>query len=317
MISRKSVIAFGMVAIPIAMYTATQDNDIRFNQLHREDNSRIRYKKTCAHCGKEIKTEDIVKGFEYDKDRYVVITDSDIEKIKTVKEKSIQILHFAQLNQISPVYYDRTYQAAPETGGEKAFELLRGALMAEQKIAIGKTVMGTKDTLMAIIPRDDGILISTMFYADDVKELQKQYNKPEVSEQEMNMAKTLINSMDTPFNPEKYKDEYQEKLRMLIETKISGKQVVAPEDDDGGKVIDLMEALKASVEKAQKDKGDRKGKVDVKDKVNRKDKVDKKDKIDKIDEKDKVVREDKINKTDNNDKKVNKDKDAEKEKELA
>jgi hypothetical protein len=113
---------------------------------------------------------------------------------------------------ISLVYYDRTYQAAPETGGEKAFELLRGALMAEQKIAIGKTVMGTKDTLMAIIPRDDGILISTMFYADDVKELQKQYNKPEVSEQEMNMAKTLINSMDTPFNPEKYKDEYQEKL---------------------------------------------------------------------------------------------------------
>lgn len=254
MVSRKSVITFGMVAIPIAMYTATQDNDIHFNQLHKEDSSRIRYKKTCAHCGKEITAEDIVKGFEYEEDKYVVITDEEIEKIKTEKEKSIQILHFAQLNQISPVYYDKTYQASPETGGEKAFELLRAALMAEQKIAIGKAVMGTKDTLMAIIPREDGILISTMFYADDIKEFQKQYIRPEVSESELNMAKVLINSMDTPFDPSQYKDEYQVKLRELIETKISGKEVVAAESDGTGKVIDLMEALKASVEKAKKDK---------------------------------------------------------------
>jgi len=254
MISRKSVITFGMVAIPIAMYTATQDNDIHFNQLHKEDNSRIRYKKSCGHCGKEIGTKDIVKGYEYDKDKYVVITDDEIEKIKTEKEKSIQILHFAQLNQISPVYYDKTYQAAPEAGGEKAFELLRSALMAEQKIAIGKAVMGTKDTLMAIIPREEGILISTMFYADDIKELQKQYAKPEVSEQEREMAKILINSMDTPFDSTKYKDEYQTRLRELIETKISGREVVAAETEGNVRVIDLMEALKASVEKAQKGK---------------------------------------------------------------
>lgn len=254
MAARKSVITFGMVAIPIAMYTATQDNDIHFNQLHKEDNSRIRYKKTCAHCGKEVKTDDIVKGFEYDDDKYVVVTDDEIEKIKTEKEKSIQILHFAQLNQISPVYYDKTYQAAPEAGGEKAFELLRSALMAEQKIAIGKAVMGTKDTLMAIIPREDGILISTMFYADDIKDLQKPYTKPQVSEAELNMAKLLINSMDTPFDPSQYTDEYQVKLRELIETKISGKEIVAAEPESTGKVFDLMEALKASVEKANKDK---------------------------------------------------------------
>lgn len=254
MVTRKSVITFGMVAIPIALLTATQDNDIHFNQLHKEDNSRIRYKKTCAHCGKEVTTKDIVKGYEYDKEKYVVITEEEIEKIKTEKEKSIQILHFAQLNQISPVYYEKTYQAAPEPGGEKAFELLRSALMVEQKIAIGKTVMGTKDTLMAIIPREEGILISTMFYADEIKELQKPYTKPEVSEQELNMAKTLINSMDTPFNPSQYKDEYQARLRELIETKISGKEIVAAEPDGAAKVIDLMEALKASVEKAKKDK---------------------------------------------------------------
>lgn len=251
MVSRKSVITFGMVAIPIAMYTATQDNDIHFNQLHKDDKSRIRYKKTCAHCGKEINAEDIVKGFEYDKGRYVVVTDEEIEKIKTEKEKSIQILHFAQLNQISPVYYDKTYQAVPETGGEKAFELLRSALMEEQKIAIGKTVMGTRDTLMAIIPREDGILISTMFFADEVKALQKQYSRPQVSDEELKMARILINSMDTPFDPSQYKDEYQAKLQELIEKKISGQEIVAAEPERTGKVVDLMEALKASVEKAR------------------------------------------------------------------
>lgn len=254
MISRKTVITFGMVAIPVAMYTATQDNDIHFNQLHKDDNGRIRYKKTCAHCGKEIGSQDIVKGFEYDDGKYVVVTDEEIEKIKTEKEKSIQILHFAQLNQISPVYYDKTYQAVPQPGGEKPFELLRAALFEEKKIAIGKAVLGAKDTLMAIIPREDGMLISTMFYADDVRELPKNYNKPEVSEQEMSMAKLLINSMDTPFDPEKYKDEYQEKLRALIQAKISGQEVVAAEEEEPGKVVDLMEALKASVEKAKKEK---------------------------------------------------------------
>lgn len=253
-ISHRSVISFGLVAIPVAMYTSTQDNDIHFNQLHKEDQSRIKYKKTCANCGKEITTEDVVKGYEYDKEHYVVVSDDEIEKIKSEKEKSIQILHFAQLNQISPVYYEKTYQAVPESGGEKAFELLRAALMSEQKIAIGKTVLGTKDTLMAIIPRENGVLISTMFYADDIKELQKSYNTPEISEPEMNMAKTLINSMDTPFDPSKYKDEYQSKLKELIETKIAGKEVVAAQPEGTSNVINLMDALKASVEQTQKGK---------------------------------------------------------------
>lgn len=263
-VAHRSVISFGLVAIPVSMYTATQDNDIHFNQLHKEDQSRVRYKKTCAHCGKELKSEDIVKGYEYDKERYVVVSDDEIEKIKTEKEKSIQILHFAQLNQISPAYYDRTYQAVPDAGGERAFELLRSALMREQKIAIGKTVLGTKDTLMAIIPRENGMLISTMFYQDDIKELQKSYKIPEPAEQELKMAQVLINSMDTPFDPAQYKDEYQGKLKELIETKISGKEVVAPTPERAGNVINLMDALKASIEKqndgkVNKDKEDKPG----------------------------------------------------------
>jgi DNA end-binding protein Ku len=252
-IAHKTVISFGLVAIPISMYTATQDNDIHFNQLHKEDNQRIKYKKTCAHCGKEITTNDIVKGYEYDADHYVIVKDDDIEKIKTEKDKSIQILHFTQLNQISPVYYEKTYQAIPEAGGEKAFELLRSALISEQKIAIGKTVMGTKEALLAIIPREDGILISTMFYEDDIKELSKSYNKPQLIEAELTMAKALINSMNTPFNPSDYKDDYQEKLKELIESKITGKDIVAAKDDSSNNVIDLMDALKASIEQQKKD----------------------------------------------------------------
>ena len=247
-IAHKTVISFGLVAIPISMYTATQDNDIHFNQLHKEDNERIKYKKTCGHCGAEVISKDIIKGYQYDTDHYVVVTDDDLEKIKTEKDKSIQILHFAQLNQISPVLYDKTYQATPEPGGDKAFELLRAALMSEQKIAIGKTVMGTKGTLLAIIPREDGLLISTMFYEDEIKDLPKSYNKPELAEAELTMAKTLINSMDTPFDLSKYKDEYQIKLRELIETKIAGKEIVASKSETPSNIINLMDALKASVE---------------------------------------------------------------------
>ncbi len=260
-VAHKSMISWGLVAIPIAMYTATQDNDIHFNQLHKGTMERIQYKKTCPHCGTEVKTEDIVKGYQYDKDHYVIVTDEELEKIKTEKEKSIQILHFAQLNQISPVYYDKTYQAIPEGGGEKAFELLRRALMEEQKIAIGKTVLGTRDTLTAIIPREDGMLISTMFYEVEIKALPKSYNKPEVAEAELKMAKTLIASMDTPFNPTSYQDEYQVKLKELIEKKINGQEIVAAQPEgQQGNVIDLMDALKASIEqtKAKPKAGSRK-----------------------------------------------------------
>lgn len=249
--AHKTVISFGLVAIPIAMYTATQDNDIRLNQLHKKDNERVRYKKVCPRCGQELSADDIVKGYEYDKDRYVVITDEEIEKIKTEKEKSITILHFAKLDEISPVYYDRTYQASPEPGSEKAFELLRAALMEEQKVAVGRTVLGTKDTLMAIIPREEGLLISTMFYQDDIKPLQKPYPKAEIQKQELDMAKMLIGAMDTPFDPSAYHDEYQAKLRSLIQAKIEGREVVAPQAEGPGNVINLMDALKASVENAR------------------------------------------------------------------
>jgi len=247
----KSAISFGLVHIPISLHNATRDNDIHFNQLHAKDHERIRYKKTCGHCGQEVSPNDIVKGYEYDKDKYVVITDADLEKIKTEKDRSIHILHFATLDQISSVYYEKTYHAAPEMGGDKAFELLRTALMDESKIAIAKTVMGSKETLLALIPREDGLLVQTMFFDDEIKELPKSYTRQSVNEAELTMAKALISSMEQPFEPAAYKDEYQERLRSLISDKIAGNEIVAPASEGRGNVIDLMEALRESVERAK------------------------------------------------------------------
>lgn len=244
----KSAISFGLVHIPVALHTATQDNDVHFNQLHIEDHSRIRYKKVCSHCGKEVSTSDIVKGFEYEDDKYAIVDESDFEKIKSEKDKTMQIIHFTTLNTISPVFYERTYHAVPQAGGEKAFELLRTAMMNKQVVAIAKVVLGTKDTLIALIPREDGLLCQTMFFADEVKSLPN-YVRPEIDQAQLKMAETLIGGMIQDFAPEQYKDEYQEKLKELIATKIAGKEVVsAAAAQDSGNVIDLMEALQKSIE---------------------------------------------------------------------
>ena len=246
----KTAISFGLVHIPVSLHTATTDADIRFNQLHRETKERIRYKKVCHNCGEEVTADDIVKGFEYEKGKYVIVTDDDFEKIKTEKDRTIQILHFTDLNQIDPVYYDKTYHTIPEMGGEKAFELLRRAMLDENKIAVAKTVIGTKETLLALIPREDGIMAETMFYEDEIKELPKAYTKQPVGEAELAMAKTLISSMIKPFDTSQYRDEYQARLKELISQKIAGRETVAPASEPQGNVIDLMEALKKSVENA-------------------------------------------------------------------
>ena len=266
--THKGDISFGLVHIPVALHTATQDNDIHFNQLCKEDNSRVRYKKICAGCGKEVKSEDIIKGFEYDKDKYVIITDDDLEKVKTEKDKSIQILHFDDLKNIRPIYYDKTYHVIPEAGGEKAFELLRNAMIQESKVAIGKTVMGNSETLLCIIPTEQGMLIEKMYYIDEIKDIPKSYTKPEVSEQELNMAKTLIESMVKPFEPELYHDEYQVRLKALIQDKIQGKEIVAAKSESEGNVINLMEALQQSIEQtmpAPKKRAPRKKKEEKKE----------------------------------------------------
>ena len=137
-VSHRGAISFGMVHIPVGLYTATQDNDIHFNQLCKEDGSRVKYKKVCASCGKEVGAGDIVKGFEYEPGKFVTMTDDDFEKAKSEKDKTIHILHFTDLPNIRPIYFDKTYHAIPEQGGDKAFELLRRAMKDENKIAVAK-----------------------------------------------------------------------------------------------------------------------------------------------------------------------------------
>jgi DNA end-binding protein Ku len=251
-VSHRGAISFGMVYIPVGLYTATQDNDIHFNQLCKEDGGRIKYKKVCANCGKEVGASDIVKGFEYEEGKYVTFTDDDFEKAKSDKDKTIHILHFTDLQNIRPIYFDKTYHAIPEQGGDKAFELLRKAMKDENKIAVAKTVMGTKEKLLALIPTEDGILVETLFYEDEIKEAPKDKPNVSLSEPELQMAKTLINAMVQDFKPEQYKDEYKEKLWAIINQKIQGKEIVTPSETIQVNVIDIMEALKQSLANVKK-----------------------------------------------------------------
>lgn len=251
-VSHRGAISFGLVYIPVGLYTATQDVDIHFNLLCKKDGSRVKYKKVCASCGKEVDANGIVKGFEYEKGKYVTMTDEDFEKAKTEKDKSIQILHFAPLSSIKPIYYEKTYHAIPEQGGDKAFELLRKAMFDENKVAIAKTVMGTKEKLLALIPTDAGILIETLFFADEVKEAPKEPVKSGVNESELQMAKTLINAMIKDFDPSQYHDSYREKLWEIINKKIHGQDITAPQEQVQINVVDIMEALKQSLAQVQK-----------------------------------------------------------------
>lgn len=250
-VSHRGAISFGMVYIPVGLYTATQDNDIHFNQLCKEDGSRVKYKKICAGCGKEIGAGDIVKGFEYEKGKYVTLTDDDFEKAKSEKDRTIHIIHFTDLQDIRPIYYDKTYHAIPEQGGDKAFELLRRAMLDENKVALAKTVMGTKEKLLALIPTETGILIETLFFAEEVKEAPKEPAHLEIKDAELSMAKTLVNAMVQPFRPEQYKDEYKAKLWDVINRKIQGKEIVTPDEHIQINVIDIMEALKQSLARVQ------------------------------------------------------------------
>lgn len=249
-VSHRGAISFGMVHIPVGLYTATQDNDIHFNQLCKEDGSRVKYKKVCASCGKEIGSGDIVKGFEYEPNKYVTLTDEDFEKAKSEKDRTIQILHFTDLPNVRPIYFDKTYHALPEQGGDKAYELLLRAMLEENKIAIAKTVMGIKEKLLALIPTEHGILVETLYFADEIKDAPKEPARVETADAELKMAKTLIGAMVKPFEPEQFKDEYREKLWEIINSKIQGKEFVVSEEHVEVSVINLMEALQKSLEQA-------------------------------------------------------------------
>ena len=253
-VSHKGAISLGLLYIPVGLYTTTHDNDIRFNQLCKDTKERVKYKKYCPSCNKEVKPEEIIKGYEYENDKYIIMTEEELEKIKTKKDKTIHILQFVNLSEIDQMYYERNYYAIPEAGAEKAFELLRAAMLSEQKVALAKTVIGTKENLIVLYPTEEGIIAKTLFYQDEIVTVPKQLPHVDLNEAEVTMAKTLINSMTGPFEASKYKDEYQERLRDAIMQKIHGEDIVAVDTSAPSNVIDLMEALQRTLAMSQDQK---------------------------------------------------------------
>lgn len=247
-VAHKSSISMGLVLIPVGLYKTTVDNDIHFNQLCRESKQRIQYKKYCRHCDTEVTSDDIIKGYEYEKGKYVVMTNEELEKLKTKKDKTIHILQFAKISEVNMTYFEKDYYAVPDSGAEKAYELLRQSLLAEKKVAIAKTVMGTNEKLLVLYPTKNGIIVKTLFYEDEIASMPKSVPKMKLDENELNMAKLLIQNMTKPFEAAAYRDEYQARLREAIMKKIQGQEIVAVDSGEPSNVIDLMEALQKSLE---------------------------------------------------------------------
>jgi len=244
MAALKSAISFGMIYIPITLHKTNREINISFNQIDRTTRERVKYKKVVHD--KEIKSEDIIKGFEFDKDQYVTFENDELEKIKSKKDKTIHIEHFSKMSEIDYIYFDKDYYAVPTLGGESAFELLRQAMLSKKVIAIAKTVFGNKEELVALYPTKEGIITKLLFYQEEINP-SPSYTKNTVDKAQLTMAKTLIDSMIGSFDITKYKDEYQEKIREAIRLKIEGQQIIQISDEPVSTAIDLMEALQKSL----------------------------------------------------------------------
>ena len=255
----KGAVSFGLVNIPIKMYVATEKKDIKFNYLHKECMSPVQYRKFCPHCDKEINSEDIVRGYEYQTGSYVVINEEDLERIPLDNTKTIDILDFVSLNQVDPIYFDKTYYLEPNAGGEKAYTLLIEAMNNTQKIAIAKVLIRSKQSLAALRVKDGVLIMETIFYPDEIRSpasLSSGITKDKLHDNEIKMAVSLIENLSTDFEPSKYEDEYRKALWELIEAKIAGKEVTTPNTTaPASNVVDLMEALKESVKLAEANKG--------------------------------------------------------------
>ena len=247
-------INFGLVSVPVKMYTAVKPKDIAFHQVDEKTGARIRYKRVSEKSGREVPYEQIAKGFEVADDEYIVIEPKELEELTPEKTHTIDIEDFVELDQIDPIYYQTTYFLAPDTGGDKAYTLLLKAMKDSEKVAIGRVVIRTKEYLAAIRPYDRALALETMYFPDeivdvgDVRGLPKQQR---AADRELKMAKQLIDSLSADFDPDKYHDEYRKRVQGLIKKKAKGETITIHEEaKETKKVVDLIEALKASVEQS-------------------------------------------------------------------
>lgn len=253
--SIKSSISFGLVYIPIRLSNVIKSNDIGFNMLDKETNSRISYKRVASATGKEVKKENIVKGYEYDKDKYVIFEDSDFEKIKTKKDKTIAIESFVDISEIDPNYYEKAYYVIPD-GAERAFTLLKKAMEKENKIGIAKTVLGSKESLIGLRVQNGEMILNKMYFFSEVQKNPIKDIKIEIDEKELELAQTIINKMQKEFRPEEYNDEYNMKLQKAIEDKIRGEEITVAEDEEiPNAAVNLMEALQQTINQGKQASG--------------------------------------------------------------
>ncbi len=253
----KGSISFGLVNIPVRMFTATEDKDIHFRQLHKKCHTPIKYVRTCPTCDEEVSLDEIVKGYEYDTRHFVIVDKDELEAIAPETRRTIEIIDFVDLSEIDPIFFDRSYYLSPAETGEKAYTLLRRAMEDTGKIAVAKMTIRNKETLAVVRVFQDCIVMETIFYPDEVREVAQVPGLPralEVGENEMNMAVQLIENLATSFQPEKYHDEYRENILDLIQKKMEGKEVQQAPAVAPAKVVDLMEALQASLEQTEKKK---------------------------------------------------------------
>ncbi len=253
----KGAISFGLVNVPIKMYTATQKNEIKFHYLHEKCKTPLKYERRCPVCDVEVPQEEIVWGYEYQPGSYVVLREEDFDRLPGESTRTIDILDFVDLAEIDPLYFDKSYYLEPNQGGEKAYALLKHAMLETGKIAIARVVIRAKETLCALRVANNVLVMATMFYPDEVRSaagLTGVTAEPALHENEVKMATSLIANLSGHFEAAKYTNRYREELVKLIEAKVAGREVYAPAEQEKGKVVDLMEALRASLAATEKAK---------------------------------------------------------------
>ncbi len=255
-------ITFGLVTIPVKLYTAVRENNVDFHMLHDQDHARLKRKMVCSVEDTEVHPEHTVKGYEIAPDQYVIIEQAELEAVQPKKSRAIAIEDFVDLGKIDPVFYDRPYYLVPEETGAKPYRLLVEAMQKTQRVGIARFVMRNKEYLAAIRPLEDALVLETMHFAEEVvpiKDLQEVPRQVKSDVRELKMAEQLIDSLYGEFTPDKYKDEYTQAVRQMVQRKASGEKIVtAPAPKDAaGRAGNLMEALQASLDRARSAARDR------------------------------------------------------------
>jgi DNA end-binding protein Ku len=249
----KGHLTFGLVSFPVRLFSAARSETVSFNQLHKGDHSRIKQVIYCQAEDKPIPRNELVKGYEYEKDHYVEIDDEDIKKVAPKTAKVMEILEFVKAEQVDPVYLESSYYVAPDEGGEKPYALLFQALKESKFYALAKVAMHNREHVIVLRPGAKGILSHTMFYQDEIRQVDEfRTDTSLVKEKELAMAKMLISSLEGDFEPQKYHDAYRASLRKMIEDKVEGRSVVETPAPHIAPVIDIMEALKKSLAEKRK-----------------------------------------------------------------